>query len=191
MDMAANRRAAKYGGKEMIARILWAVATPLFRWSPRPLFGWRRLVLRAFGARIGAHVNLYPTTRVYMPWNLQVGDWSAIGEDALIYNLGPVTIGQRVTVSHRAHLCAGTHDHRLPEMPLLKPAVTVGDEAWICADAFLGPGVTVGEGAVVGARAVAVRDVPAWTIVAGNPARSVGPRVLEGRAQAPGLDRRP
>jgi putative colanic acid biosynthesis acetyltransferase WcaF len=191
MDIAENRRAAKYGGGEMMARVLWAAATPLFRWSPRPLFAWRRFLLRAFGARVGAHVNVYPTTRVYLPWNLDVGEWSAIGEDALIYNLGPVTIGRRVTVSHGAHLCAGTHDHRQRDMPLLKPAVTVGDEAWICTEAFVGPGVTVGEGAVVGARAVAVRDVPAWTIVAGNPARSLGPRVVQGPAAAPAPDLRP
>jgi putative colanic acid biosynthesis acetyltransferase WcaF len=191
MDIAGNRRAAKYGGGEMMARVLWAAATPLFRWSPRPLFGWRRFLLRLFGARVGAQVNVYPTTRVYMPWNLEVGEWSAIGEDALIYNLGRVTIGRRVTVSHRAHLCAGTHDHRQRDMPLLKPAVTVGDEAWICADAFLGPGVTVGEGAVVGARAVAVRAVPAWTIVGGNPARVLGPRVVDEPTAAPTLDVRP
>src|SRR5262249_4038578 len=107
-------------------------------------------------------------------------------DDVFVYNLGPVRLGRRVTVSHRAHLCAGTHDHRRADMPLLRPPISVGDDAWICTDAFVGPGVTVGEGAVVGARAVAVRDVPAWCVVAGNPARAVGQRTLAPAPPGPG-----
>ncbi len=182
VDVAANRASRRYSMSENLRRVAWACAQPLFRWSPRPLFGWRRFLLRLFGARIGRHVHVYASARVTMPWNLEVGDWSAIGEDVLVYDLGPVTIGARVTVSHGAHLCAGTHDHRDPAMPLLKPPIAIGDQAWICADAFVGPGVTVGEGAVVGARAVATRPVAPWTIVAGNPAGVVGTRTLRERA---------
>ena len=178
LDIQRNRTTRKYRPAEMLRRVLWMLAWPLFRFSPRPLFGWRRFLLRAFGAEIGEEVRTYRTTVVYMPWNLSVGDQSALGEDALIYNLGPVRIGEQVTISQRAHLCAGTHDYRRPDMPLLKPPITVEDQSWICADAFVGPGVTVGEGAVVGGRAVAVRDVPAWTVVAGNPAEFVKKREL-------------
>lgn len=163
---------------EMAWRCGWMLGQWLFRLSPRPCFGWRRFVLRCFGARIGAHVNTYSSTRVYFPWNLTVGDWSAIGENVLIYNLGRVQIGQKVTISHGAHLCAGTHDYRKPDLPLLKIPIEVGDQAWICADAFLGPGVVVGEGSVVGARAVAMKDVAPWTVVAGNPAQFVKQREL-------------
>ena len=159
-------------------RVLWIPGQYLIRLSPRPFFAWRRFVLRLFGATVGPHVQLYASTRVYMPWNLVVGAWGAIGEDVLVYNLGPVTIGERTTVSHRAHLCAGTHDYRRTDLPLLKPPVTIGDQAWVCADAFVGPGVTVGEGAIVGAGAVATRDVPDWAIVAGNPAVEVKRRTL-------------
>ena len=182
LDIQSNRAATKYSRSEIFRRILWAVGQWLFRFSPRPFFGWRRFVLRCFGARIGAHVNTYPSTRIYFPWNLTSGDWSAIGEDVLIYNLGPVTLGEKVTISHRAHLCAGTHDHAQPDLPLLKPPIEIKDQAWICAEAFVGPGVTVGEGAVVGARAVVVKDVEPWTIVAGNPARIVKRRELKSAA---------
>jgi putative colanic acid biosynthesis acetyltransferase WcaF len=178
LDVSANRRASRYTSGENLRRILWALATPAFRLSPRPFFAWRRWLLRLFGAQVGRQVHVYPSTRITMPWNLAIGDWSALGEDVLVYNLGLVTIGSRATVSLRAHLCAGTHDHRRPDMPLLKVPVSIGDQAWICADAFVGPGVTVGEGAVVAARGVAVRDVDAWTIMAGNPARIVGQRTL-------------
>jgi putative colanic acid biosynthesis acetyltransferase WcaF len=178
LDIATNRAARKYSGGELLRRILWMLARPLFRFSPRPCFGWRRFLLRCFGACVGRQVHIYNNATVYFPWNLAVGDWSAIGEHVFIYNLGPVKIGARVTLSLGARLCAGSHDHTRADLPLLKPPITIGDQAWICADAFVGPGVTVGEGAVVGARAVAVKDVAPWTIVAGNPAREIAKRTL-------------
>jgi putative colanic acid biosynthesis acetyltransferase WcaF len=181
IDTAANRRAKKYAFSETSARVLWNAVQPLFRFSPRPLFGWRRWLLRCFRARIGSHVNIYNTARIYLPWNLKVGDWSAIGEDARIYNLGVVTIGRHVTISQNAHLCAGTHDYLDATMPLVRPPIVVEDQAWVCADAFVGPGVVVGAGSVVAARAVAVRDVAPWTVVAGNPARVIKHRRLKGR----------
>lgn len=178
LDVRANRTAVKYGTGEQLARIAWALATPLFRFSPRPFFGWRRFLLRCFGATIGERVNVYPSVRIVMPWHLRVGRDSAIGEWALVYDLGEVEIGERVTVSHGAHLCAGTHDHRRADFPLVKSPIRVESDAWVCADAFVGPGVTVGRGAVVAARAVAVDDVAPWTIVAGSPARSIGARTM-------------
>ncbi|MEA2115934.1 MAG: putative colanic acid biosynthesis acetyltransferase [Thermodesulfobacteriota bacterium] len=162
----------------MFARVGWGLASPLFRFSPRPLFGLRRFLLRRFGARIGKDVHIYNSATIYMPWNLEVGDWSSIGEHAFIYNLGKVKIGERTTISHRAHLCAGTHEYTDPALPLLKPAMEIGDNAWICADGFIGPGVTVGDGAVVGARAVVVRDVEPWSVVAGNPAVCIKKRKM-------------
>jgi putative colanic acid biosynthesis acetyltransferase WcaF len=178
LDVAENRRAQKYSPGEMLRRVLWGFGKLFFCLSPRPCFGWRRFMLRCFGASVGQHVNTYPSTKIYFPWNLTVGDWSAIGEEALIYNLGKVTLGDRVTISHRAHLCAGTHDYTQPDLPLLKPPIVVCNQVWVCADAFIGPGVTVGEGAVVGARAVVMKKVEPWTVVAGNPARFVKKRGL-------------
>jgi putative colanic acid biosynthesis acetyltransferase WcaF len=180
LDISANRTAAKYSNSEMLRRALWLFGEMLFRFSPRPFFGWRRMVLRSFGAKIGNHVQIYNSATIYFPWNLQIGDWSSIGEGALIYNLGPVTIGSRATISHRAHLCAGTHDYRRTDLPLLKPPIIIEDQAWICAEAFVGPGVRIGEGAVVGARAVAVENVEPWTVVAGNPARFIKKRIMKG-----------
>lgn len=179
VDVARNRAMRRYSRADNLRRVLWALAQPLFRLSPRPCFAWRRLLLWVFGARLGRAVHVYPSTRITLPWNLAVGDESSLGEGVLVYNLGRVTIGARTTISLRAHLCAGSHDARQPDLPLLKPPIVIGDDAWVAADAFVGPGVTVGDGAIVGARAVAVRDVSAWTIVVGNPARVVGPRHLE------------
>ena len=137
------------------------------------------MLLRMLGARIGRDVQIHPGVQIFLPSQLEIGDTSAVGDGAILYNLGPLSIGVGVTISQRAHLCGGSHDHRDPTLPLQRVPVHIGDQAWICAEAFVGPGVTVGEGAVVGARAVAVRDVPAWAIVVGNPARVVGQRTLE------------
>ena len=153
----------------MLLRIVWAVAWPLFRFSPRPLWGWRRAMLRVFGARIGAQVQVYPTVQITMPWHVRIGDQTAIGDRVILYALGPVYIGARVTVSQNAHLCAGTHDRSRTDRPLVKAPIFVGDDAWICADAFVGPNVTIGAGAVLGARAVAMRDLQIGAVGIGNP----------------------
>jgi len=107
-----------------------------------------------------------------------LGEQASIGEWALVYNLGPVSIGTRATISHRAHLCAGTHDYEDATLPLLRSGINVGLQAWVCADAFVGQDCMVGEGAIVGAAAVVVKDVPQWKVVAGNPAKVIKERVL-------------
>jgi len=178
LNIPLNRKKKKYTQKEQVLRVAWGISKFLFNRSPRICFGLRRNILRLFGAKIGKEVHIYPSAVIYMPWNLSIGDYSAIGEDALIYNLGKITIGNNATISHRAHLCAGTHDYRNPTLPLLKPPITIEDNVWICAQAFVGPGVTVREGAVVGAAAVVSKDVEAWTVVAGNPAVPIKQRIL-------------
>ena len=140
------------------------------------LWGWRRFLLRLFGAKVGGQVQIHPSVRVFIPWNLEIGDWSSVGFDALIYNLGPVRIGKKVTISQRAHLCGGSHDFRDPSMPLLKSPISIGDEVWVCADAFVGPDVSIGDQAVVAARAVVVKNVGPTEIVGGNPAKLIGTR---------------
>jgi putative colanic acid biosynthesis acetyltransferase WcaF len=175
-DPAANRTVRKYSRGEQLRRIAWSCGNWLIRLSPRPMFGWRRAVLRMFGGTIGKGVHIYPSTRIAMPWNVELGDWCALGEDVYIYSLGRIRIGCKATISYRSHLCAGTHDLNDPMMPLLRSPVCIEDDVWIGTDAFVGPGVTVGRGAVVGARAVVVKDVPPMQIVAGNPARPIGSR---------------
>jgi putative colanic acid biosynthesis acetyltransferase WcaF len=181
LDPHANREARKYSWTEQCRRVSWGFGKYLLLLSPRPLFAWRRLVLRAFGARVGHAVHVYPSTRIYMPWNVEIGNWAAIGEDVFVYSLGKVTIGAGAAISYRAHICAGSHDFSDPALPLLKPPVVIEENAWVGTDAFIGPGVRVGRGAIVGARAVVVRDIETLHIVAGNPARQVGLRELPQR----------
>lgn len=175
-DILSNRAARKWSRAELTGRVLWTLALPLFRFSPRILWGWRRALLGAFGAKIGRDAHIYPSVRITIPWNIEIGDQAAVGDRAILYALGPIRIGERATVSQYAHLCAGTHDWRDPAMPLVKKPVVIGKDAWVCANAFVGPGVTIGDSAIVGAAAVIMKDVPAMTIVGGNPAAPIGTR---------------
>jgi putative colanic acid biosynthesis acetyltransferase WcaF len=178
VNIQKNRGGRKYPAKIQLMRVVWAFGKSVFRVIPRPFYRPRRVLLRCFGAKIGRNVHISNTATIYFPWNLEVGDWAAIGEKAYLYNLGTIKIGDRSTISQGAHLCAGSHDYQDPSMPLLKPPIRVGSQVWICADAFLGPNVSVGEGAVVGARAVVCRDVDPWTVVAGNPATFIKKREI-------------
>lgn len=168
-DITANRRQRSWSQRERAGRIAWGLCQPLFRFSPRPLWGWRAWLLRLFGARIGKEVHIHPTVRITIPWNLSVGDQVAVGDRAILYALGQIDIGPRATVSQNTHLCAGTHDWRDPVRPLRKLPIHIGADAWVCADAFVGAGVRIGAGAILGARAVAMLDLPADHIGTGNP----------------------
>lgn len=169
---AEDRAVSPYSSKEKIGRLLWsAVQLTCWRWSFHNWYGVRAQILRLFGATIGHNVRVRSTVRVECPWNLTIGDNSSVGDGAKLYCLGPVTIGTNVSISQFAHICAGSHDFRRRDMPLLRPPITIRDDAWIAADAFVGPDLTVGEGAILGARGCAFRDLDPWTIYGGNPAK--------------------
>jgi putative colanic acid biosynthesis acetyltransferase WcaF len=164
-----------------LARFTWLIGFLLFfRFSPTPLHGWRRSVLRLFGAKVGFRAVIYPSARIWAPWNLEVADDATIGWHCELYNVAPIRIGRSAILSQHAYLCTATHDLR-KEFQLMAAPIDIGTSAWVAAGAFVGPGVTIGEGAVVGARCVATRSVDAWSIVAGNPARPVGTRPVTAR----------
>jgi putative colanic acid biosynthesis acetyltransferase WcaF len=158
-------------------RAVWAVAwTVLARWTPAPLHGWRRLVLRAFGARMARGARVYGSAKIWYPRHLAMAENAVLGPGVTCYAMAPISIGRDAVVSQRAHLCAGTHDVDDKLFQLMAEPIVIGAKAWVAAEAFVGPGVTVHEGAVLGARGVTVKDLPAWTISAGNPARVIRER---------------
>lgn len=162
-----------------LGRVLWGLAwLLLFRPVPRPLHLWRRGVLRLFGARLGANCRIDPSVLIWAPWNLELGDEVALGHHVDCYNVARVRVGSHATVSQYAFLCSATHDITDPHMRLVSAPIEIGDQAWVCAGAFVGPGIQVGRGAVVAARAVVVKDVAPWAVVGGNPARFLKERVL-------------
>jgi putative colanic acid biosynthesis acetyltransferase WcaF len=178
-EALAARRTSPWTFREKLARAAWhCIEATLFRFSPQPMYRWRNWLLRRFGARVDPSARIRPTVRIEVPWNLSVGAETIIGDDAILYCLGAVTIGARSVISQYAHLCAGTHDFTKREFPLLRPPIRVGEDVWIAADVFVGPGVTVGDGVVVGARSSVFDDLPPWTVCVGSPARPVSNRTL-------------
>ena len=154
-----------------LIRVVWKIVyLSLFRLSPTPFFTYRSIVLRLFGAKIGKECVVYPNVEIWLPSNLTMGDRAALGPSVKIYNQGNISIGEEVIVSQGAHLCASTHDYNNPVHPLILAPISINNHAWICADAFIGPGVCVSEGAVIGARSVVSKTIPEWTVYAGNPA---------------------
>lgn len=168
-----------YSRGELARRELWAACeASLFRWSPRPWHGFRARLLRAFGADIPEpdRVVVFPSARIVFPWKLRLAPRAMVGPRVRLYNLAPIDIGYGANLSQSCHLCAGTHDHGRWSMPLIARPIAVGANAWLGADVFVGPGVSIGELCVVGARSVVVRDLPARHICVGHPCRPIKPR---------------
>ena len=162
-----------------LARALWGgVWIALFRPSPVPLHAWRRFLLRCFGANIGKRALPYPSARIWAPWNLTMADDSCLSYQVDCYCVDKIYLGPRVTVSQYSFLCTATHEHTRQSMPLITAPIRIETDAWVTADVFIGPGVTVGEGTVVGARATVLRSTKPWIVVAGTPAREIGPRKM-------------
>lgn len=168
---------SNYSQKEFALRFVWSIIEfILFRPSPRHLYKWRNFILKLMGSKIGKNVKIYPSARIMYPWLLEIGDNSTISWDVKVYNLGLSKIGTNTMISQYAHLCGGTHDYTSSNFDLIRVGFTIGNDVWIAAEAFIGPAVKVHNGAVVGARAVVIKDVSPFAIVAGNPARQIGIR---------------
>ena len=165
--------------KEKILRAVWMlVGKPLFRMSFHNWYRYRRILLRIFGAKIESRVAIRPSAHIEIPWMLEVQEGASIGDKAIIYSLGKVRIGKRAIISQYAHLCAGTHDYTDHTFKLIRSPINIGDDCWICADAFIGPDVTIGTRSVVGARSSVYKDIPVGKVASGNPAKVMKDRTL-------------
>ena len=177
VDLSQARSSLSF--RNRCGRVVWGIVWAfLFRPSPRVFHAWRRFLLRLFGAQIGRGVRVYPSARIWAPWNLRMRDHSWLGPDVDCYCVAPVEIGANAVVSQYSYLCTASHDYELPTFPLVAAPIILHAGAWIAADAFIGMGVTIGEGAVVGARASFFKDVEPWWVVGGNPARVIKRREL-------------
>lgn len=161
-----------------LARAVWGVFHFfVVRPSPRPCHAWRAAALRLFGARLGPNCHIYPDARIWAPWNLVCEDVVTIANGAVVYNPLPIRLGSHCVISQDAYLCGATHDFEDPAFPMVSSPITVGRYAWVCARAVVGPGVNVADGAVLGLASVTMRDLEAWTVYAGAPARPLRKRV--------------
>lgn len=176
LDKTANY---PYTRQEYIRRLLWnIVQATLFRWSIPRAFRWRRFLLRSFGAKIANTGGVHATVKIFHPWLLEMGEWTMIGRRTVVYNLGPLKIGDHSVVSQDVYLCAGTHDYTLPTLPLQRPPITIGAGVWIAVGAFIGPGAVIGDNSVIGACAVVFGEIPPGVVAAGNPCKVIKPRPM-------------
>ena len=166
-----------WSGNQRFLRVLWEFCWTVFcAWTPKPLNEWRLFWLRVFDARIHGTPFVHQRARIAIPWNLTLHDRACLGDRANAYTLGEIEIGARATVAQEAYLSTGSHDFSLPEMPLVTAKITIGDDAFIGARAFVLPGITIGARSVIGACSVVTRDVPENVIAAGNPCQVLRPR---------------
>lgn len=167
--------------KNKFGRLVWNIIY-LFFFRPFNLNyfkNYRRFVLLIFGAKIGKGSNIYASSKIWAPWNLELGEYSTIGPNVDIYNQGTIQIGNNTVISQKSYLCASTHDFEEFNYPLIQKPITIGDQVWVAADAFIGPGVSLGNGVVVGARSAVFRDIEPWSVVGGNPAKFIKERFIK------------
>lgn len=165
------------GRNAFVVQLWWIVQATLFGWSPQVLYGWRNFLLRLFGARIGKGVAIRPGARITYPWKLEVGDYCWVGDESVFYNLDKITLGNNVALAHRVYLCTGLHDYTDPAFAIRALPIAIRDEVWLTNDVFVGPGVTIGRGTVVGARSTVLHDLPETMLCAGYPAKAIRPRL--------------
>ena len=160
-----------------IFRVVWSICWYLFAsWTPAPMHRWRIFLLRAFGAKVAWNAFIYGSVKVWYPPNLTMLKQATLGPGVDCYSMGRITIGERAIVSQRSYLCTGTHEFHDSSFQIYAKPIVIGDRAWVCAESFVGPGVTVAEGAVLAARGVSFGNLDEWCIYKGNPAMKVGER---------------
>jgi putative colanic acid biosynthesis acetyltransferase WcaF len=166
--------------RNRMARLIWNLASLLFfRFSPRPLHQWRCFLLKLFGANIGKGVHVYPGVKIWAPWNLELKDECGIADGVILYSQGKIRIGVRAVISQNANLCGGTHDYTKKGFPLIAKPIQIGDYAWVAAESFIHPGISIGDGCVIGARSVVVMDMPSWMVCTGHPCIPIKQRKME------------
>jgi len=166
--------------KNRVARVAWNIVYVfLFRPSPNFLHGWRSFLIRSFGAKVGRGVHVYPRVKIWAPWNLELKDQCGIANGATLYSQGHISIGYRAVISQDSYICTGTHDYQLSGQPLITFPIIIQDYVWVAAGAFVNPGITIEEGAVIGARSVVTKNMPPWMICAGHPCKPIKQRVMQ------------
>ncbi len=176
-DMKTFKIPNEFRGKsKFLVQFWWIIQVILFRLSPQFMYGWRRLLLRLFGAKIGDNVLIRPTAKILYPWKLTIDDWSWIGDEVTLYNMANINIGKNCVISQKSYLCTGTHDHTKSTFDIYAKPIEIEDEVWVASDVFVTPGVTIGYGTVVGFRSTVNKDLPSKMICYGNPARPIKSR---------------
>ncbi|MFC1785656.1 putative colanic acid biosynthesis acetyltransferase [Candidatus Neomarinimicrobiota bacterium] len=164
------------GKPKLHVQFWWITQRTLFHLSPQFMYGWRRFLLRLFGAKIGENVLIRPTVKILYPWKLIIGDWSWIGDEVTLYNMETINIGENCVISQKSYLCTSSHDYTKSSFDIFAKPIHINDKTWVASDVFIAPGVTIGQGTVVGFRSTVNKDLPPQMVCYGNPAKPIKPR---------------
>ena len=167
------------GKSAFVVQLWWIIQAIFFRGSPQFMYGFRRFLLRVFGAKIGKKVILRPSVKITYPWKVSIGNYSWIGDNVTLYSLGEIEIGNNVVVSQESYLCTGSHDYTKLDFPIYQKKICIEDECWLATDVYIAPGVSIGRGCVLGARSSVYKNMPEGWICYGNPAKPIKKRVEE------------
>ena len=165
------------GKKRWYIQIWWIVQKIFFELSPQFMYGWRRFLLRLFGAKIGKGVIIRPTAKIQFPWKISIGDYSWIGDEVVLYSLGDIVIGNNVVISQKSYLCTGSHNYKSKNFDIYSKKIIIEDKVWIATDVFIAPGITIREFSIIGARSSVFNDIPSGYICYGNPAKIIKKRI--------------
>jgi putative colanic acid biosynthesis acetyltransferase WcaF len=177
VNLSASRVKWKLG--VICYRVVWNFMWFFVRFLPKFCSPVRIFVLRCFGARIGMQCLVLPRVKILLPYNLEVGDYVAIGAGVDVYNFAKVHISSMTVVSQDTFLCTGSHDYSLSNMPLICREICIGSECWIASGVFVGPGVSIADGIVVGVRSVVLKNLDEkWSVFGGFPAKRIKARVI-------------
>lgn len=158
------------GKSKITVQLWWIVYAVFFKLSPQFMYGWRRFLLRCFGAQIGKNVIIRPSAQITYPWKVKIGDYSWIGDEVVLYSLGEIEIGSHAVISQRSYICTGTHDYNSEDFRIYAEKITIGDKCWLATDVYVAPSISIGEHTVVGARSSVFKDLPSGKICIGSPA---------------------
>ena len=176
-EFGSKARARSFGWRHLIFRAIWnAVWTVTCAWTPPPMYSWRRIVLNLFGAKVAKGARVYGAAKIWYPPNLTMGKGAVLGPHTICYCMDKIVLDDFAEVAQYNYLATGTHDTESATFQLQTRPIRIKSYAWIAAGCFVGPGVTVNEGAVLGARGVAFKDLEPWTIYVGNPAKAIRAR---------------
>ncbi len=165
------------GKPAWFVQLWWITEALLFNSSPQFFYKWRILLLKIFGAKIGKGVLIRSSVHIQFPWKIEIGDYSWIGDEVVLYSLDDIVIGKNVVVSQRSYICTGTHDYNESTFPIISKKVIIEDECWIATDVFIGLGVTIKKGTIVGARSSVFHSLPPNMICFGTPAKPIKSRL--------------
>lgn len=166
------------GKSKITVQLWWLVQALFFSTTPQFMYGWRRFLLKCFGAKIGKNVIIRPSAKFTYPWKVKIGDYSWIGDDVVLYSLGEIEIGAHTVVSQKSYLCTGSHDYTKNDFPIYSKKIIIEDECWLATDVFVSPGVTIGRGTVVGARSTVIKDLNSNSVYVGSPVKFIKNRKI-------------